>query len=188
MGTTQNIYEYFRPQLEEMIRTDALKRYVKERINCTNVNPPISTRFCDEVPEQLLLYFAGTDLNNTGQSYPNEIFGAARNLLEELETSPESAKDSNYVGGLAFLLEKGMDEPSNKIALDLLLKKGRPKVDVPYFGEEGEAKLINLFVSTYSQPLDGDRKTRAKELFSGYVTNFPSLEENARAALGVINI
>ncbi len=180
-------FESFRPRLESIVGSGGIKTFVRDRI-LNGAGPELDCRFDDEVPESLLLYFAGYFENN-GKVYRDELLGAARELLTEVvHEIPSGTFD--YVSGLGLLLEKGRDKQSCPIALDLLVSKGSTSVATPaYFTLDGEARLLNVFGANYDISLPDDKKTQAKTLLLGYINgNFHNdLVQNAFYALFTID-
>ncbi len=168
-----NQFESFRPDLERIIENGKMKEFVRDRI-LIGRGPTIQLHYSlpPEPPESLLLYFAGVRFNNPGNTYREEILGAARELLGELAHEIPSGENTfDYVNGLGFLLEWGKDRQSCPIALDLLLSKGDPSITPPYFSLDGEARLLNVFAMNYDPALPQERKDQAKALFLKYITN-----------------
>ena len=161
------IYESFRPRLEAMLTEGTLKDYIAGRVSCRTNDPPINTRWNQETEDDILLYFAGKRDPQPGKRYyPDELFLAGRQLLWELDDNPEKARDPNLGWGLSCFLGFGDDKGSNCIAADLLLRKGRPNVPVPYFSEHTEHGLLKLAIPW--PPTDGNTE-QVHQLLINYI-------------------
>ena len=91
-----------------------------------------------------------------------------------METSREFAGNGEYVGELSFLLWRGKDKEAGDIALELLLKKGRPYLKEEYFSKDVELLLLNLLGTTYGKDTMPDRiREQVIDVFSLYIDAFP---------------
>lgn len=160
--------ESFRPRLEEMIHDGTLVDFMRERF----LTPPLNISDRDEMAGDIFGYFTGRGYDPV-KTYKEEIDGAARTLLQELNDDEELAKTGYYVNGLAFFPLRGRDlkDPKfNEVALDLLLTKGRPVVNEPYFDHEGERSLFHLFMNSYDDDkFPEDKREDTLRLLSGYI-------------------
>src|SRR3989344_6938863 len=154
-------YEGFKPIFERIVKEGGLESYIANRVSGRKEYPSLENRFGSEVPAQILWEFA--------ESYP-EIYETARKMLINLEADSERAQDGEYGWGLSYLLA-GHDADSKKIALDLLLTKGRPVLPEPYFAEETEMGLLCLVNNYNSIEFPEEKIEQAVRLFSWYIEN-----------------
>ena len=169
-------YEFFRPAIEEIVKSGYLESYMTERLSGDTSFPHLDER-CGEISVQILWYFA--------KKYP-QIYETARKMLKNLETDNTKAQHREYGWGLSFLLA-GHDAGSKEIALDLLLAKGRPMSQEPYFAEETERGLIRLVRDYKSIEFPREKTEKAVKLFSWYIENplegFAEISQHAEGAL-----
>jgi len=151
-------YEDFRPRFKQIMADGGLEQYIADRVAGRNTTPHLDEDFGVEVRQDLLWYFAS--------DYP-EIYHTAQEMLKELGANQEKAQDPEYGFGLAYLLIKSEDANASRIALDLLLEKGRPRVLTPYFSDRTEEGLLVLTLR--SGLFQEYKKIEAMRLFSGYL-------------------
>src|SRR3989344_2824942 len=174
------VYESFRPRLEAMIQDGSIGKYIEGRVSGRTNDPPIITRWNQETPEDILLYFAGKSGSESGNRYyPGELFGAARSLLRGLGEDPKKAQDGEFGWGLTFFLGIGEDKESNPIAAELLLRKGCPFVPVPYFSEKTEHGLLRLAIPF---PVNDSNSDQVHRLLLAYIQNPGTIPNFAQLA------
>lgn len=170
-------YENFRKTLEEIIATNKLTDYMRERLQQDETSVGSNPRIeacpkCEELPVHVFKYFLSE------QGYVVPIFNAASNLIEELGTKPDLASNRWYISNLLDLarLSSSFKSTSCKEAIfKVLQKNGKPVEE--YFNVETESRLLYA----YAELADNEPKDKAY-LFQEYL-NFPQFAKAAGKAL-----